>query len=136
MQILTRNKIRDEREKSLYSFLLLFISFVNFAAFIPTLGGRFKLVFFLFATTYLFILFLHMKRSRVSVITIVGLFPMLLYAAVAFRTGATNMNAWIFTLVLSTTSYASFIGCPTSVSLNSTFHVFFNKEFIFNKKTG
>jgi len=97
MQILTRNKIRDEREKSLYSFLLLFISFVNFAAFIPTLGGRFKLVFFLFATTYLFILFLHMKRSRVSVITIVGLFPMLLYAAVAFRTGATNMNAWIFT---------------------------------------
>lgn len=97
MQILSRKQIRNDRERNLYSFLLLFVSFVNFAAFIPTLGGRFKLVFFLFATTYLFVLFLHKKSYGVSLTTIVGLFPMLVYAAVAFRTGATNMNAWIFT---------------------------------------
>lgn len=97
IQIVYRGLMKGEKEKNLFSFLLLFLSFVNFGSTIPTLGGRFQLVFFLFATLYIFLFFLRISGPKINILTLIGLFPMLLYAAVTLRIGSISINAWIFT---------------------------------------
>lgn len=87
----------DKKERNLFSFLLLFLSFVNFGNAIPALGGRFKTIFYLFATLYVFLYFLRLPGNRINVLTLLGLFPMLLYAAIQFRMGSESINAWLFT---------------------------------------
>lgn len=84
-------------EKNLFSFLMLFLAFVNFGRPIPSFGIRFQLVFFLFATLYLFMFFLKKEDKHISFITWAGLFPMLLYAAVTFRVGSDSISAWLMT---------------------------------------
>lgn len=88
---------KENFEKNLFSFLLLFLSFVNFGMAIPSFGGRFQTVFFLFATLYIFLFFVKQPEDKISFLTIAGLFPMLLNAAVTFRVGSESINAWIFT---------------------------------------
>ncbi len=87
----------DEAEKNLFSFLLLFLAFVNFGMPIPSFGGRFMILFFMFATLYIYRYFAANESKSIEPITIIGLFPMLLFAAITFRQGSETMNAWIFT---------------------------------------
>lgn len=89
--------MKDKTEKNLFSFLLLLLAFVNFGAGIPSFGSRFQLLFFLFATLYVFLFFLKIPGNNISVLTLIGLFPMLLFAVVAFRQGADSINAWLLT---------------------------------------
>lgn len=91
-----RNYEIDKQEKNLYGFSLLFLSFVNFGKVIPSFGIRFQVVFFLFSTTYICLTFLKTEQKKFSLITLLGIFPMLLYAAIVFRQGADSINAWIF----------------------------------------
>ncbi len=96
IKITKRGSITSTSEKNLYSFLLLFLAFVNFSMTIPSFGGRFLLVFFLFAVFYLLLYFTKNDSDRISPITLIGLFPMILYTAITFRQGSETMNAWIF----------------------------------------
>ncbi|HLO60098.1 MAG TPA: EpsG family protein [Bacteroidales bacterium] len=94
---LYKKSLREQIDKNLYSFLLLFLAFVNFGKSIPSFGGRFQIVFFMFATLYVFLFFLKIENKRLHLITWVGLFPMLLYSAIAFRQGSDSFNVMALT---------------------------------------
>ena len=97
--IFQRRHMQDKSDKNLFSFLLLFLAFVNFGLVIPTFGGRFQLVFYLFATLYVFRYFVKDSVNKLSIITWLGLFPMALYSAVIFRVGMESINVWLFSPV-------------------------------------
>jgi hypothetical protein len=96
IQIKYKSIIRIRDEQNLYSFLLLFLAFVNFGKSIPSFGGRFQLVFFLFATLYIYLIFIKLPNKQLNFITLVGLFPMALFSATSFRQGADSIDAFIF----------------------------------------
>jgi hypothetical protein len=97
IQVLHKDSMKDQPEKNLFSFLLLFLAFVNFGKVIPSFGGRFQVIFFMFATLFIFLYLVKLPGRKINLLTLVGLFPMLLYAAIAFRQGADSINAWILT---------------------------------------
>ncbi len=96
IQIIDRNSVKRKEEKNMFSFVLLFFAFVNFANVIPTFGGRFQIVFYLFATIYIFFYSLKLQNDRINLLTLAGLFPMILFAAIRFRLGSESISAWIF----------------------------------------
>ncbi|MDF1576040.1 MAG: EpsG family protein [Bacteroidales bacterium] len=92
-----RKKVQtDEKERNLFSFILLFLSFVNFGRPIPSFGFRFQIIFFLFTTFYLVMLFAKEGEKRLRLLSLLGLAPLLLYAAVNFRVGSETINALLF----------------------------------------
>ena len=105
-------------ESNLFSFSLLVLTFVNIGKTVPSLGARFQLVFFLFATMYVFLFFTKRPGGqKISYLTLIGLFPLLLNSAIVFRQGSDTMNAWIF---------APGFGTPLFVEGLSLAHVLFN----------
>jgi|WetSurMetagenome_2_1015567.scaffolds.fasta_scaffold10123_2 hypothetical protein len=88
--------MKGKTESSIYSFLLLFLAFVNFGKTIPSFGSRFQIIFYIFATVYLFLFFLKQPGNKISPLILLGLFPMLLFFAITFRVGSDSINAWIF----------------------------------------
>jgi hypothetical protein len=87
---------QDKEADNLFSFLLIFLSFVNFSMGIPSLGTRFQLVFFIFAILYIFMYLVKIPGRKINLLTLIGLFPMLLRSLIAFRQGSDSLNAWIF----------------------------------------
>ena len=87
---------RDKAADNLFSFLLVFLSFVNFGMGIPSLGVRFRMVFFIFAILYIFMYLVKVPGKKINYLTLIGLFPMLLQTAIVFRQGSDSLNAWIF----------------------------------------
>lgn len=100
IQIVTRKMEKENTEKNLYSFSLLFLAFVNFGKSIPSFGGRFQIIFFLFATLYLFRHYCNVARKKINYSTLIGMLPMLLYTVVALRQGSETINAWLFSPIL------------------------------------
>lgn len=88
--------VQNHELQNLFSFMLLFLSFVNFAKPVPSFGVRFQTVFFLFAVLFVFIIFTNIKKNQWHVITLVGLFPMALSAAITFRIGTESINYILF----------------------------------------
>lgn len=111
-----RNSVRNQGSENLYSFLLLFLAFVNFGMPIPSFGGRFMILFFMFATLYIFRYFARHDSHRIDIVTLIGLFPMFLFAAITFRQGSETMNAWLF---------APGFGIPWLVPALTVFEVLF-----------
>lgn len=103
----SRSLDRDKAAENLFSFLLLFLAFVNFGMGIPSLGVRFRMVFFIFATLYIFMYLVRFPGKKINVLTLIGLFPMLLHTAIAFRQGSDSINAWIL---------SPFLGLPLLTS--------------------
>jgi hypothetical protein len=95
IQLKFGNLMKDKAEKNLFSFLLLFMAFTNFANAIPTFGGRFQTLFFLFATFYVFLYSLKCTENKINLLTWLGIFPMALYVAVVFRMGSESISPWI-----------------------------------------
>lgn len=89
--------MKGRKEKNLFSFILLFLAFVNFGMQIPSFGERFVSVFFLFATLYLFRCYVRLQDDKISLVILAGLFPMLLYSGINFRMGTESINAWLLT---------------------------------------
>jgi EpsG family len=87
--------IKDERIENLYSFTILFLCFVNFTSGIPSFF-RFGIIFFLFGVVYVFMAFLKIRFTKLHFVTMLGLFPMLLYSLVVFRQGSETLNVWLF----------------------------------------
>jgi len=97
IQFTGRNLIKDKPQRNLFSFILLFMAFVNFAKVIPTFGGRFQETFWLFATLYIFMYYVKKPGKNIDLLTLIGIIPMFLYAVVMFRIGAISINSWILT---------------------------------------
>lgn len=92
----SRRLDKDKTAENLFSFLLIFLAFVNFGMEIPSLGNRFQIVFFIFATFYVFMYLVKIPGEKINSLTLIGLFPMLLYTAIIFRQGSDSLNAWMF----------------------------------------
>ena len=90
-----KDLMNSKPEKNLFSFLLLFLAFVNFGAPFPDFA-KFKIIFLLFATLYVFLYLLKLPGEKINLFTTIGLFPMALYAAIQFRVGSDVVNSWIF----------------------------------------
>jgi len=99
IQIFSRRLMLDKTDRNLFSFLMLFLAFVNFGLVIPTFGGRFQLVFMLFATLYVFRFFVKLPGNKLNIITWAGLFPIALYSAVVLRVGLESINVLLFSPV-------------------------------------
>ena len=91
-----KNLMNDRAESNLFSFLLLFLAFVNFGKSIASLGSRFEVIFFMFAVSYLIFFFSKINHYKLNFWTLTSIFPLLLYAAIVFRQGSDSINAWIF----------------------------------------
>jgi len=115
IQFKSRNLEKDKAETNLFSFLLLFLAFVNFGKPIASFGSRFQTIFYLFATLYVFTYYVKLSGNKIGIFTLIGLFPMLLNIAVTFRIGSESINAWLFTpgfglpLVVPALSIADFL---------------------------
>jgi len=118
IQIFYKDYIKVKYQKNLFSFILLMISFVNFGSVIPTFGGRYQVLFYLFATLYIFLFFTNQSSKKINFITILGLFPMILYSAVQFRLGSSTINLWLF---------SPFFGLPMFLPEISIADILFNK---------
>ncbi|WP_430809877.1 MULTISPECIES: EpsG family protein [unclassified Carboxylicivirga] len=100
--------IQKREDANLFSFLLVFLSFVNFGKVIPTFGGRYQTVFYLFATVYVFLGSVKRKTgAKINWIILFGLFPMLLYSLMHFRIGSETISAWLFTPLVGSPLIAS-----------------------------
>jgi hypothetical protein len=97
IQLTSGSLMKGKSERSLFSFLLLFLSFVNFGMLIPSFGGRFQALFLLFATLYIFLYYVKLEGNKIDMLILIGLFPMLLYSVMNFRLGSESISAWIFT---------------------------------------
>lgn len=100
IQLKDGSLMKEKYERNLFSFLLLLLSFVNFGKNIPSFGERYRILFFLFATVYIFLYIMKHSPYKINLLIWVGLFPMALYAAVAFRQGFESISAWILTPLL------------------------------------
>ena len=87
--------MQEKEERNLLSFLMLFLTFINFAGVLPSLGSRFKAIFYLFGTLYIFLFMVKVPGKKLHFITWIGLFPMLLYAAINFRLGSESISAFL-----------------------------------------
>lgn len=96
IQFKHRTIVKDKKEKNLFSFLILFLAFVNFGMPIPSFGERFMLVFFLFVTAYLLLYFSKLPGNKLYYLMILGIFPMFLYSLINFRIGSEHISAWLF----------------------------------------
>ena len=97
IQLMRRKVMAEKPERNLFSFLLLFLSFVNFGKVIPTFGSRFQDTFYLFATLYVFLYSLKLPGNKINLLTLIGIFPLFLFAAIMFRVGSVSINAWLLT---------------------------------------
>ncbi len=97
IQIRRKDVMQEPSEKNLYSFILLFLAFVNFGKSIPSFGDRFQVLFFIFATVYIFIYITKIQSKRLDLITLAGLFPMALYSAISFRQLCDGFNVFVLT---------------------------------------
>jgi len=111
-----RTKMEDSEnegpERNLYSFVLLFLTFINFGSTIPSFGSRFKVLFFLLATMYIFLYTVRRPATKINWFTVLGLFPMVLYTAINFRTGSESISVWLFSPVLG----SPFVTSATSLA--------------------
>lgn len=106
IQLRHNSRMNGKTEKNLFSFLLLFLAFVNFGMPIPSFGERFMVLFFLFATAYLMLYFIKMPGEKLYFIIILGVFPMMLYSLINFRLGTESINAWIISPALGLPLFA------------------------------
>lgn len=106
IQLRHRSLMNGKAERNLFSFLLLFLAFVNFGMPIPSFGERFMVLFFLFATAYLLLYFVKLPGDKIYFLVILGLFPMMLYSLINFRLGTESINAWLFSPGMGVPFYA------------------------------
>jgi hypothetical protein len=106
IKVFYRNKMQNTEDQNLYSFILLFITLVNFGAQIPSFGNRFQVLSLLFLTLYLFLFSNKLEVKNIHPLTVIGVFPMLLYASLIFRLSSESIDLWMFAPGLWTPFFA------------------------------
>lgn len=96
IRVFKRELMKSKFHENWYNFLLILFTLVNLGRRIPDFGMRMQSVFILFATAYVFFYFNSLGERKLKLMTILGLFPILLFTVVQFRIGADSMNAWLF----------------------------------------
>jgi hypothetical protein len=81
--------------ENIFSFILLFWSFVNFFIVIPSGGLRFQKFLLLFFSLYLFLAFARNKKAGFHWLTKVGIPFALLTIITTLRVGFESMNLWL-----------------------------------------
>ncbi len=107
-----RNEFQEKSHNNIFSFTILFLAFVNFAKIIPSFGSRFQIIFFMFATLYILIYIINQSDKKIHILTLLGVFPMLLYSSIVFRIGSESINLWLFSPVFGLPLLSS--GIPLS----------------------
>ncbi|MEI7707626.1 MAG: EpsG family protein [Chlorobium sp.] len=100
---LARNIKQSKSLRRLYSFIIFLLSFVNFFSVIPS-GGRFKILFYLFANTYLSIINSGILSRRLFLINYIGVLIFILNFIIVLRQGSESLNIILFfpfTIILS-----------------------------------
>jgi hypothetical protein len=87
--------ITDNYQISLFSFTVLFLTFVNFGNQIASVGERFILLFFCFSLVYLFRLFSLNNSKKISWLTYVMVVPGLLWVGMQLRLMMDFMNVFV-----------------------------------------
>lgn len=82
----------DQKQKYLFSCVLLFLSFINFVINVPSFGGRMRFVFWVLAAYFFYRFFQINPSKKLHGIVLLGLFPVLLWAAVEFRVSSEFTN--------------------------------------------
>ncbi len=103
-----RDFIWDVKQKYLFSFLMLYLSFVNLVINIASFGGRMMFIFWIMCAAFFYRFFQLNRVKRENLLFYLGLFPIFLWAAVEFRISSefTNVIAVIgnpFLLLLEKT---------------------------------
>lgn len=92
-------KILSKGTQNLFSFLLIFFSFINFAGDFSQLV-RFRSVFILFVLAFLVRVFKELHKSKVSFFELLALIPFLITLALNFRIGSDSFNMFLFSPLL------------------------------------
>lgn len=98
----------DNKQHYLFSFLMLYLSFVNFVINVASLGGRMRFLFWAFAAYFFYRFFQLNNSKKFHFLAFAGLFPIFLWAAVEFRINSE------FTNIISV------VGNPLLLLLNPT----------------
>jgi len=75
----------DIQQKYLLSFLILFLSFVNFVIEVPSFGGRMRFIFWVMSAYFLYRFYQLNDIKKINLIKWLGIFPIMLWIAVEFR---------------------------------------------------
>ncbi len=75
----------DTQQKYLLSFLMLYLSFVNFVINVPSFGGRMRFVFWVMCAYFMYRFYQLNDTKRINVIKWLGFIPIFLWIAVEFR---------------------------------------------------
>ena len=76
----------NELSSNLYSFILLFATYVNFIRNLPE-SFRFIIIITLFGTIYLLLFFSYMNEKKLSITTWLLLVPIVIYSLIKIRSG-------------------------------------------------
>ena len=87
--------LTDKYQISLFSFMVLFLAFVNFGNQIASVGERFILLFFCFGLVYLFRLFSLNNYRQISWLTYIMVVPGMLWVGMQLRLMTDYMNAFM-----------------------------------------
>jgi hypothetical protein len=87
----------NELSSNLYSFILLFATYVNFIRNLPE-SFRFIIIITLFGTIYLLLFFSYMNEKKLSITTWLLLVPIVIYSLIKIRSG---METFSIDLLLS-----------------------------------
>lgn len=75
----------DQQQKYLLSFIMLFLSFVNFVIQVPSFGGRMRFIFWVMCSYFLYRFYQLNDIKKINLIKWLGIFPVMLWIAVEFR---------------------------------------------------
>lgn len=78
----------DVQQKYLLSFLMFFLSFVNFVLKVPSLGGRMRFIFWTMAAYFFYRFYQLNDIKKINLVKWAGFFPIMLWIAVEFRISA------------------------------------------------
>lgn len=91
-----RQAVKSIEMENLYSFTLLFLSFSNFTGSIAS-GSRFQSIFLLFSAAYVILFFTRVRFTKLHLVTLIGLFPIVLYVIFRLRIFTNSASVWLIT---------------------------------------
>jgi len=111
MTRINRRKFNIEKNlENIFSFSLLLFALSIFTRSVPSLSGRYFLIFSLFALSYIFIVLIRSKNTNKVFYGMLAFIPLSLHFLIKFRIGLETMNYWLFA-----PNPLPFIGPPTSL---------------------
>src|SRR5690606_4440658 len=84
---------------NLFSFLMLFLSFVNFGSSMFSVS-RYLSLFYVISSLYAILLFSRINFKKMYWLTNLGLFPFVLHISLIVRFGIITIDTWLLTPII------------------------------------